>query len=114
MAPGVPISPDRPCPAQQAPDRHRQSGPTQIIHSLPLQANPASARIPYRLGGYLRERAKTQVALRDGLPVGLCPRLAEFTDADRPHGMAKSCCRISAARPCPRQKRTPASGHGDE
>jgi hypothetical protein len=48
MAPGVPISPDRPCPAQQAPDRHRQSGPTQIIHSLPLQANPASARIPYR------------------------------------------------------------------
>jgi hypothetical protein len=56
-----------------------------------------------RNGGYLRERAKTWVALRDGLPVGLCPRLAEFTDADRPHGMAKSCCRISAARPCPRQ-----------
>jgi Enoyl-(Acyl carrier protein) reductase len=34
-------------------------------------------------GGSLRGRAKTQVALRDGPPVGLRPRLAQFTAADR-------------------------------
>ena len=33
-------------------------------------------------GGSLRGRAKTQVALRDRLPVGLRPRLAELTAAD--------------------------------
>jgi hypothetical protein len=30
----------------------------------------------------LRGRAKSQVALRDGLTVGLRPRLAQFTAAD--------------------------------
>jgi hypothetical protein len=33
-------------------------------------------------GGSLRGRAKTQVALHDGLPVGLRPRLEQFTAAD--------------------------------
>ena len=33
-------------------------------------------------GGSLRERAKTQVALRDGLPVSLRPRQAEVPAAD--------------------------------
>jgi hypothetical protein len=30
-------------------------------------------------GGSVRGRGKTQVALRDRLPVGLCPRPTEFT-----------------------------------
>ena len=39
-------------------------------------------QIADHIGGSLRGRAKTQVALRDGLPVGLRPRLAQFTAAD--------------------------------
>jgi hypothetical protein len=35
-----------------------------------------------QIGGSLRGRAKTQVALRDGFPVSLRPPLAEFTAAD--------------------------------
>jgi hypothetical protein len=35
-----------------------------------------------QIGGSLRERAKTWVALCDGLPVSLRPRLAEFTVPD--------------------------------
>jgi hypothetical protein len=37
---------------------------------------------PSQNAGSLQGRAKTQVALRDGLPVGLRPRLAEFTTAN--------------------------------
>jgi hypothetical protein len=33
-------------------------------------------------GGSLRGRAKTQVALREGIPVRLRPRLAGFTAAN--------------------------------
>ena len=32
--------------------------------------------------GSLRRRLETQVALRDGLPISLCPRLAESAAAD--------------------------------
>jgi len=35
-----------------------------------------------QIGGSLRGRAKSQVALRDRLPVSLRPRPTEFTAAD--------------------------------
>jgi hypothetical protein len=67
-------------PLQQA-LRHLQGGQRQT--------DPLCAALPCRKQsdtgvhiGSLRRRAKTQVALRDRLPVGLCPRLAEFTAAD--------------------------------
>jgi integrase len=48
--------------------------------------------------GSLRWRAKIQVALRDGLPASLRPRLTEFTAADM--AWPKSCP-ARDARPCP-------------
>ena len=50
----------------------------------PIMSGPSSSALPLRsaqIGGYLRGRAKTQVALRDVSPVSLRPRLAEFTAA---------------------------------
>ena len=56
---------------------------------------------PNRSGGYFARAPKTQVALRDRLPVSLRPRMAAFTAADY-MGMAEVSRRAHGARPCPR------------
>ena len=48
-------------------------------------------------GGSLRGRAKTQVTLRDRLPVSLRPRLAELAAADRPRGHAQGLAPVPVA-----------------
>ncbi len=54
-----------------------------------------------RSGGYFARAPKTQVALRDRLPVSLRPRMAAFTAAGY-MGMAEVSRRAHGARPCPR------------
>jgi hypothetical protein len=44
--------------------------------------SPACEQFTAHIGGSLRGRAKTQVALREGIPVRLRPRLAGFTAAN--------------------------------
>jgi len=63
---------------------HRQILPTRTQSDLICAPRLLIAEQPptVQIGGSLRGRAKTQVALRDGLPVGLRPRLAQFTAAD--------------------------------
>jgi len=60
-------------------------GEARLLHNSPIGAavadGPSKPSLHHN-GGSLRERAKTQVALRDGLPVSLRPRQAEVPAAD--------------------------------
>jgi hypothetical protein len=97
------------CPAQdrrvlrRAPQnvsRRRSDARTQIdligAASIVIGLQPTAAQI----GGYLREHMKSQVTLRDRLPVNLgCrPRLAEFVVADGPSGHDQVSRHALAAR----------------
>jgi hypothetical protein len=56
--------------------------PEQINLICGLHVDSPRTHAAAHSGGYLRGRAKAQVALRDGLPRQPCPRLAEFTVPD--------------------------------
>jgi hypothetical protein len=69
-------------PAGDQPALRRSAHGHQISPLRAPEAATAAIKIVVQNGGSLRECAKTRVALRDGLPVSLRPRLAELTAPD--------------------------------
>jgi len=72
----------------------------RILRSVPRQPSAYRRVLNVHNGGYLRQHMKSQVTLRDRLPVNLgCrPRLAEFVVADGPSGHDQVSRHALAAR----------------